>query len=284
MTWHREHDVFFFFHIWLGYQRETQYFNNRRWTSVFFFEAHNLFRNIIAVATTRDATWWNSSLYCGAKFSYRGRDNYAKRRISCSHAPLSTSAFNELTAFNKRAVCKRSEFALRRRHVNACELNRLAESTKTTPLPPRNTLPSPLFYFLFKFAWIITSWIHMLYSMPRAHAPETTSSLKFPSCTRSNFPKAGQNFLPTRKIVITLDIFRSALINSIVTKEKKKMDSLIAKFTFIYNNTNRLVFGCISCNNNIIKSFAKFCMKYERIPWWIWKQFISLWLVSKAVD
>lgn len=92
-----------------------------------------------------DTTRWNSSLHCGAKFSYRGRDNYAKRRISCSHALLSTSAFNELTAFNKRAVCKRSEFALRRRHLNACELNRLSESTKATPLHYRPEI-FPLFF------------------------------------------------------------------------------------------------------------------------------------------
>jgi len=106
--------------------RGMWYFNNWYWTCIL-----KLIQFMRCYRSGDDAMWWNSSLHCATKFSYRGRDNYVKRRISCSHASLSTSAFNELT--NKRTVCKRSKrskFVLRRKHLNACELNCLTKINK----------------------------------------------------------------------------------------------------------------------------------------------------------
>lgn len=47
----------------------------------------------------------------------------------------------------------------------------------------------------------------------------------------NNFQKAGQKFLSTREIAITFDIFQFTLINSIVTKKKKKQIYWLQKFT-----------------------------------------------------
>lgn len=78
------------------------------------------------------------------QFSYRGHDNYAKRKISCTRGcqlPLLMSSPRLISA-----VCRRTEFASRRSYLNHTSLKRLAESTKAPSTPPRQETFYIFFY------------------------------------------------------------------------------------------------------------------------------------------